>query len=67
MDYSGFTEFPFPSRLSSDGEKVRDFFMDLPDSEQLELLNRSHSYEIFYRNVTNRMGGTSAGKPMAGQ
>lgn len=65
MDYSGFTEFPFPSRLSSDGEKVRNFFMDLPDSEQLELLNRSRSYETFYRNVTNRMGGTAAAKPIA--
>lgn len=65
MDYSGFTEFPFPSRLSSDGEKVRNFFMDLPDSEQLELLNRSRSYETFYRNVTNRMGGTAAVKPIA--
>ena len=56
MDYSGFTEFPFPSRLSSDGEKVRDYFLDLPDSEQLELLNRSRSYETFYHNVRIRMG-----------
>lgn len=64
MDYSGFSEFPFPSRLSSDGEKIRDFFMDLPDSEQLDLLNHSHSYETFYHNVMNRMG-TDARKAMA--
>ncbi len=57
MDYSGFSEFPFPSRLSSEGEKIRDYFLDLPDSEQLELLNRSRSYETFYRNVVTRMGG----------
>lgn len=65
MDYSGFTEFPFPSKLSPDGMKLRDFFLDLPDSEQLELLNRSRSYETFYRNVSSRMVGTDAKQSVA--
>ncbi len=65
MDYSGFTEFPFPSKLSADGEKIRDFFMGLPDTEQLELLNRSHSYDTFYHNVVTCMDGAGARKPMA--
>ena len=61
----GFTEFPFPSKLSSDGEKIRSFFMGLSDNEQLELLNRSHSYDTFYHNVSNRMDVTEAGKSVA--
>lgn len=58
MDYSGFHEFPFPSILSSEGEKVKDYFMSLPDEAQLQLLNGCCSYERFYLRVLDQMGET---------
>lgn len=60
MDYSGFKEFPFPSQLSEDGKKVRDYFMDLTDEEQLGLLNGSASYNNFYQRVIARMNAKRA-------
>lgn len=39
MDYTGYTEFPFPSVLSAEDEQAKKFFLDLPDEEQLKLLN----------------------------
>lgn len=55
MDYSGFNEFPFPSNLSDEGKKIRDYFFHLSDSDQLVLLNASRSYEGFYQLVAKRM------------
>ncbi|HEX3018242.1 MAG TPA: hypothetical protein VHP31_10390 [Caproicibacter sp.] len=55
MDYSGYKEFPFPSSLTNEGNNVRNFFLSLPDEEQLKLLNGSCSYDSFYLRVRNRM------------
>ncbi len=55
MDYTGFYEFPFPSSLSEDDNKVKSFFLKLPDAEQLNLLNGSHSYEEFHARVAQQM------------
>lgn len=55
MDYSGFTEFPFPSNLSSEGLEAKKYFLALSDDEQLNLLNGSKSYEEFHDRVVNCM------------
>ncbi len=55
MDYSGYREFPFPSRLSEEEEKLRTYFLSLPDNEQLHLLNGSRSYEEFRGRVKEKM------------
>ena len=55
LDYSGYPEFPFPSLLSEDDQRVRDFFLNLKDDEQLALLNSSDSYHTFYDRVVGRM------------
>jgi hypothetical protein len=55
LDYTGFNEFPFPSSLSGDDTKAKDFFFALPDNEQLNLLNGSHSYEEFHNRVVQRI------------
>lgn len=55
MDYSGYHEFPFPSKLSENEEKLKTYFMSLPDAEQLRLLNGSHSYEDFRGRVQKSM------------
>lgn len=55
MDYSGYQEFPFPSELTEPEEKARDFFLSLPDSEQLAMLNGCCSYEEFRNRVLTRM------------
>lgn len=55
MDYSEFKEFPFPSALDSEGQKVKDYFMSLPDGMQLKLLNGCKSYTDFYSRVLSKM------------
>lgn len=55
MDYSDFTEFPFPSKLTPEEARVRDYFMNLSDDDQLGLLNGSSSYSSFYDRVQGRM------------
>lgn len=55
MDYTGYTEFPFPSLLSEEDEKAKQFFFTLSDEEQLKLLNGSGSYETFCSRVVSRM------------
>ena len=55
MDYSKFIEFPFPSSLPKDDLKLKDYFMDLPDEEQLNLLNGSQSYREFRDRIVNRL------------
>lgn len=55
MDYTGYTEFPFPSLLSEEDEKAKQFFFTLSDEEQLKLLNGSGSYENFCSRVVSRM------------
>ena len=54
MDYSGYTEFPFPSKLNGEEAGLKNFFMALPDSEQLRLLNGSRSYGEFRERVAAR-------------
>jgi len=51
LDYTGFYEFPFPSILSDDDNKMKNFFLALSDEEQLKLLNGSHSYEEFHDRI----------------
>jgi len=55
LDYTGFYEFPFPSVLSDQDRKVKDFFLSLSDDMQLKLLNGSSSYENFHNRVTDYM------------
>jgi hypothetical protein len=55
MDYSGYRNFPFPDDLPKGGEKVKKYFLSLPDETQLQLLNGCLSYGSFYRRVTERM------------
>lgn len=51
MNYVGYTEFPFPSLISPEEQKLKDFFFTLSDEEQLTLLNKSVSYETFRHRV----------------
>lgn len=51
MDYTGFYEFPFPSVLTEEDSKAKDFFLALPDEKQLEMLNGCHSYDEFHNRV----------------
>ena len=60
MDYSGFTEFPFPSALSEEDRKVKEYFLNLTDNEQLKLLNGSSSYPFFYDRVVRSMNEKKA-------
>lgn len=55
MDFSGFTNFPFPAALAIEDAPVRDYFYTLEDEAQLELLNQSHSYEEFKEAVKRHM------------
>ena len=55
VDYSGFKEFPFPSVLDSEGEKVKNYFLSLPDGMQLKLLNGCKSYADFYSRVLSKI------------
>lgn len=55
MDYSCYTEFPFPSVLSPEEEKAKAFFLSLDDSEQLQLLSGCGSYRDFYGRVIRWM------------
>ena len=55
MDYSGYQEFPFPSELTEPEEKAKRFFLSLPDSEQLAMLNGCCSYEEFRNRVLTQM------------
>ncbi len=55
MDYAGFYEFPFPSVLSPNDTRLKEFFSALPDDEQLKLLNGSHSYEEFNNRIVQYM------------
>lgn len=55
MDYSGYCEFPFPSKLTEEETKAKAFFMALEDQEQLNLLNGSGSYSIFLNRVMQRI------------
>ncbi len=55
MDYTGYTEFPFPSNLNDDDKKLKDSFLNLPDEEQLKLLNSSRSYNEFHSHVAQYM------------
>ncbi|HBQ46764.1 MAG TPA: hypothetical protein DEB16_05510 [Ruminococcaceae bacterium] len=56
MDYSKYRDFPFPSDLSGEERKARDFFLALPDGEQLRMLHGCLSYKEFFGRVTRRMG-----------
>jgi hypothetical protein len=60
MDYSRYTEFPFPSVLSPEEEKVKSFFLSLDDGEQLRLLSGCVSYRDFYGRVVCRMDKRTA-------
>ncbi|MCI1965715.1 MAG: hypothetical protein LKJ17_06250 [Oscillospiraceae bacterium] len=55
MDYSEYDEFPFPSGLSESEERLKAYFMSLPDEQQLRLLNGSRSYEEFCGRVKKSM------------
>ena len=60
MDYSRYTEFPFPSVLSPEEEKAKSFFLSLDDGEQLQLLSGCVSYRDFYGRVVCRMNKKAA-------
>lgn len=51
MNYNDYYEFPFPSLLSPQESKLKEFFSRLPDEEQLKLLNGSKSYEKFCERI----------------
>ena len=55
MNYSGYIEFPFPSKLNEGEKRLKAYFLSLPDAEQLRLLNGSRSYEEFRGRVERRM------------
>lgn len=47
MDFSGYTEFPFPTKLNSEEEKLKEYFFSLSDEEQYSILKNSKSYSSF--------------------
>lgn len=51
MDYSGFTDFPFPAGAA---ELEQQYFLSLSDEEQLRMLNGCESYEEFLDRVQTR-------------
>ena len=53
MDDSGYREFPFPSRLTPEERALHDYFLSLPDEDQLRLLNGSRSYAEFHDRVAS--------------
>ncbi len=53
MDYTGYHEFPFPSRLTPEDQALRRYFLSLPDEDQLRLLNGSRSYAEFHERVAS--------------
>jgi hypothetical protein len=55
MDYSLYHEFPFPPKLTEPEEKAKEFFLSLPDNEQLSMLNGCCSYKEFRDRVFARM------------
>ena len=55
MDYSGYYEFPFPSRLNDKEKELKAYFLSLSDHEQLQLLNGSRSYHEFCSRVEQTM------------
>lgn len=55
MDYSGFTNFPFPAALSQQDQALKQAFLALPDSEQLNLLDGCMSYEEFHGKIASKL------------
>ena len=55
LDYTGYQEFPFPSNLNDSDVGLKNSFLELPDDEQLKLLNSSSSYEEFHNHVIQYM------------
>lgn len=51
MDFSAYSEFPFPSSLSREEQPLKQYFYALPDEEQLRLLGACSSYAEFRDRV----------------
>ena len=54
-DYTPYRDFPFPAALSEEDEKIKTFFLSLPDEEQLRLLRGCQSHGEFYDRVVQRI------------
>lgn len=55
MDYSGFKNFPFPEGFTQNEQGARDYFMQLPDDVQLEILHGCKTYDDFVAKVKDEM------------
>lgn len=51
MDFSAYSEFPFPSSLPEEDRPLERYFAALPDAEQLRLLGACGCYEEFRARV----------------
>lgn len=51
MDFSGYTNFPFPAFLTTEDDEAKKYFLSLTDETQLQLLNGCTSYEEFHDRV----------------
>lgn len=61
MDFTGYSNFPFPSSLPEKDRAVKDYFHSLPDDLQLKLLNSSKSYNQFFELVSQHRQHTGLG------
>ncbi len=55
MDYSGFSNFPFPLSLTNEEETAKEYFLALSDETQLALLDGCHSYKEFQERLNQEM------------
>ena len=65
MDFSAYTEFPFPSSLPEGDRPLKQYFLSLPDEEQLRLLGACGSYPEFRSRVAAQYQAAAPGsKPV---
>lgn len=57
MDYSGYTQFPFPDRLSGEERQLKERFLALTDERQLTLLQGCQSYFEFRTRLADTLSG----------
>lgn len=51
MDFSAYSEFPFPSSLPKEDQPLKQYFYSLADEEQLRLLGACSCYKEFRGRV----------------
>jgi hypothetical protein len=54
VDFSAYSEFPFPSSLPEEDRPLKRYFLSLSDSEQLRLLGACGCYQEFRGRVAEQ-------------